>query len=311
MGAFLVLVVIVLFPYILYRVIRYILKERYFASAEFAAHRTNLVSVVAEHNDVGRYAAEIQTSGSFELGSSSTGSGARHAIFQNASHYNYRRDRNVATHQAPNVHPCSLQVARNASVNPIKYLMKYFNINADEETLGRVEKIGESIARLDGAVNNLHQRAKGIADSIQPPPFIMKHYRRDFFNQVGVEMRPIVVPFPVYVFEYVSAGGNSAQRTTIKLDSPTIDALIEALSLKIQWKKSAAGQRSLMTVKLRNYIKSRDGYACKMCDVSVADEPNLLLEVDHINPISRGGLSTPDNLQTLCWRCNRSKSNKT
>ena len=49
---------------------------------------------------------------------------------------------------------------------------------------------------------------------------------------------------------------------------------------------------------------------CRYCAVSLADEPHLLLEVDHIVPLSRGGLSTPENLQTLCWRCNRSKSNK-
>ncbi|RAE55164.1 HNH endonuclease, partial [Burkholderia multivorans] len=41
-----------------------------------------------------------------------------------------------------------------------------------------------------------------------------------------------------------------------------------------------------------------------------AAEPHLLLEVDHIKPISKGGLSEIENLQTLCWRCNRSKSNK-
>uniref|UniRef100_UPI00111C32C3 HNH endonuclease n=1 Tax=Mycobacterium avium TaxID=1764 RepID=UPI00111C32C3 len=46
------------------------------------------------------------------------------------------------------------------------------------------------------------------------------------------------------------------------------------------------------------------------CSVSLAAEPHLLLEVDHIVPISKGGMSTPDNLQTLCWRCNRTKSNK-
>lgn len=33
--------------------------------------------------------------------------------------------------------------------------------------------------------------------------------------------------------------------------------------------------------------------------------------MDHIEPVSRGGLSIPENLQTLCWRSNRSKSNKT
>ncbi|WP_083895088.1 HNH endonuclease [Nocardia tenerifensis] len=26
--------------------------------------------------------------------------------------------------------------------------------------------------------------------------------------------------------------------------------------------------------------------------------------------VSRGGLTALDNLQTLCWRCNRTKSNK-
>ena len=40
------------------------------------------------------------------------------------------------------------------------------------------------------------------------------------------------------------------------------------------------------------------------------EEPNLLLEVDHIVPVSKGGKTEADNLQTLCWRCNRSKSNK-
>ena len=33
-------------------------------------------------------------------------------------------------------------------------------------------------------------------------------------------------------------------------------------------------------------------------------------EIDHIIPVSKGGLTTEDNLQTLCWRCNRSKGNK-
>ncbi|WP_255585745.1 HNH endonuclease [Tsukamurella strandjordii] len=65
-----------------------------------------------------------------------------------------------------------------------------------------------------------------------------------------------------------------------------------------------------MTSTLRNSIKRRDNYTCQICSLSMATEPNLLLEIDHIIPVSRGGVSTPENLQTLCWRCNRSKSNK-
>ena len=36
----------------------------------------------------------------------------------------------------------------------------------------------------------------------------------------------------------------------------------------------------------------------------------ILLEVDHIVPVSKWGQSTPENLQTLSWKCNRSKGNR-
>lgn len=65
-----------------------------------------------------------------------------------------------------------------------------------------------------------------------------------------------------------------------------------------------------MTSHSRAQIKERDNYTCLLCGVSIAAEPHLLLEVDHIMPVSKGGLNTPDNLQTLCWRCNRSKGAK-
>ena len=209
------------------------------------------------------------------------------------------------------MHNCSLQVVRNASADPIKYVMKYFHLKADEPTLGNVERLSESIVRLEGAVSNLQQREASITQSFDPPRFILKHYKQEFMSQVGVEVPPLTVPYPVYVFEYVSAGGNSSQRATVTFTTPTIDVLIETLGQKIRWRKSAAGQRALMTARLRTSIKARDNHTCRYCAVSLADEPHLLLEVDHIVPVSRGGLSTPENLQTLCWRCNRSKSNKT
>jgi 5-methylcytosine-specific restriction endonuclease McrA len=82
------------------------------------------------------------------------------------------------------------------------------------------------------------------------------------------------------------------------------------LSDKIKFNKSVAGQRALMTSRLRKQIKERDGYTCKHCGLSVSEEPHLLLEIDHIIPVSKGGLTTESNLQTLCWRCNRSKGAK-
>lgn len=292
------------------RLIRYIRKNRYFASDEFLARKAEIASFVAEHNEVGEYMSEIRGRGAFELGRASTGAHAHLASFENTSSHKYRRDRNEADYRGQNVHNCSLQIVRNASANPIKYLMKYFNISADEVSLADVENLGEEISRLEDAIDNLRQREASITASFNPPTFILKYYAEEFMEHIGVEISPISVPYPIYAFEYVSAGGNSSQRTTVQLNIETIDAVIETLSQKIRFIKSAAGQRALMTARLRGSIKARDNHTCRYCSVSIVAEPHLLLEVDHVIPVSKGGLSTPDNLQTLCWRCNRTKSNK-
>lgn len=87
-------------------------------------------------------------------------------------------------------------------------------------------------------------------------------------------------------------------------------------SLELQLNKAigqntfARQQRNEMTPELREAVLRRDNYTCCKCGNSRYEEPSLLLEVDHIVPIKAGGRTTLDNLQTLCWRCNRSKSSK-
>jgi hypothetical protein len=305
-GSFWLTVLAIVVILIANPIVRVIRKNRYFASEHFQGLKAEIASVVAEHNDVVGYVEEIRGRGSFELGTSSTGQHAHLAAFENTSAWNYRRDRNVAEY-APHVYNASLQVVRNASADPLKYLTKYFSINADQNTLADVQRVADDIARLEEAVANVQGREADIAAKISPPTFILKHYRREFWDQLGAHLTPIAVPYPVYKFQYTSAGGNSGQTTTVELNTPTLEALSGMLVDKIRWAKSAAGQRALMTTRLRNEIKQRDHYACLACGVSLAAEPHLLLEVDHIMPVSRGGLSVPENLQTLCWRCNRSK----
>ena len=290
-------------------IVRMIRKNRYFGSEHFQSLKAEIGAIVAEHNQVVNYVQEIRNQGSFELGSSSTGQHAHLATFENTSTWNNNRDRNVAEY-APHVHNASLQVVRNASTDPIKYLMKYFAIKADQGTLADVQRVAQDISRLEEAVGNVKGREVDITAKIDPPAFILKHYDEEFWNQIGVDLSPITVPYPQYKFQYTSAGGNSGQATSIELNTLTLDTLSAILVEKIRWTKSAAGQRALMTAKLRGYIKERDGYACLQCGVSLASEPHLLLEVDHIVPVSKGGLSTLENLQTLCWRCNRSKGAK-
>lgn len=286
------------------------LKERYFASDEFKAVREEIASVVQEHNEISDYVQEIREKRTFTVGRSTTGTHAHLAETKNTSYWGYKRDRHLAEYGSEFVHSAGLQLVRNASADPIKYLMKYFEIPATEEKLGEVEELGESISRLENAVHNLKNRESAIATTAAPPKYITRFFLKEFQEKIGLSVLPLEIPYPMYKFQYVSAGGNSSQETKIKLDSEFIDSLIETMSEKITFKKSAAGQRSLMTAVFRNYIKTRDEFACKYCSVSISKEPNLLLEVDHIKPVSKGGMSVESNLQTLCWRCNRTKSNK-
>lgn len=289
---------------------RPIRKHRYFKGEEFLERKQAIASLVAEHNEVAQYVAEIRERGSFDLEAASTGRYAHLATSSNTSTYNYKRDRNVAHFSEPNVHNCSLQVVQKAQMEPLKYLMKYFGISADEESLEQVEAMNASIASLEQAIANLRERELELTAQIDPPKFIKKHYMDEFMAQTGVELSPIQVPYPLYRFEYVSAGGNSGQHTDIQLNGETLDALVEELNRKIKWRASVAGQRALMTSRLRTLIKERDDYTCQQCGISVAQEPHLLIEVDHVLPVSRGGKTAPENLQALCWRCNRVKSNK-
>lgn len=53
---------------------------------------------------------------------------------------------------------------------------------------------------------------------------------------------------------------------------------------------------------MRYEVLRRDGFKCVKCGRSAKD--GVRLHVDHIVPVSRGGKSVMNNLQTLCEDCN-------
>jgi hypothetical protein len=53
----------------------------------------------------------------------------------------------------------------------------------------------------------------------------------------------------------------------------------------------------------RTKIFDRDGCQCRVCGSSPDDSVHVRLEVHHIKPWEEGGLSTPENLITLCSTC--------
>lgn len=67
-------------------------------------------------------------------------------------------------------------------------------------------------------------------------------------------------------------------------------------------------ERSKLTPSLRYDVLHRDGFSCCICGRNAGN--GIQLEVDHIIPISKGGETTYENLQTLCRECNRGKGAK-
>lgn len=62
-----------------------------------------------------------------------------------------------------------------------------------------------------------------------------------------------------------------------------------------------------MTKTKRFEIFKRDGFQCAYCGQK---PPAVILEVDHIEPKSKGGPDDESNLITACFDCNRGKSDK-
>ena len=62
-------------------------------------------------------------------------------------------------------------------------------------------------------------------------------------------------------------------------------------------------QSRYISVTTKKSVFTRDGGVCQCC------RSTLDIEYDHITPFSCGGSSSPSNIQLLCMKCNRSKSN--
>jgi 5-methylcytosine-specific restriction endonuclease McrA len=54
-------------------------------------------------------------------------------------------------------------------------------------------------------------------------------------------------------------------------------------------------------------VLARANFTCQACGEKV---PKIRLEIDHIIPVSQGGLTVSENLQALCVACNRGKAAK-
>ena len=212
--------------------------------------------------------------------------------------------------------PFSVEVSStvfgSAENNPIEYVIKYFYPNIDmykeqiEKLCILIEEL-ESLREADIIINNYKKDYDQYIKNV--PSYILENDEEGFYARLGLMFINKETLNIEYRFSYTSDGGLARRYFTVPMNEDNIRELIEKMQNKLSLKSSTKVQRTLMTAKLRKQIKERDNYTCCMCGNSIYTEPNLLLEIDHIIPVSKGGLTIENNLQTLCWKCNRHKSN--
>ncbi|MEZ9451507.1 HNH endonuclease [Vibrio splendidus] len=66
-------------------------------------------------------------------------------------------------------------------------------------------------------------------------------------------------------------------------------------------------KRKSLSKKIRFEVFKRDKFTCQYCGKTA---PNVVLEVDHIEPVSKGGTNDILNLIASCFDCNRGKTDR-
>lgn len=207
----------------------------------------------------------------------------------------------------------SAAVFASAENSPLEYVVKNFYPNKKQypEQIQKLQLLLEELETLRDAkqiIENYKVEYQQYLGDV--PDYIIEEDEEGFYTRLGFANISEEVLTVEYKFVYTSGGGLAQRSFTVPMTEETIVELINTLESKMTASAFAKEQRTLMTKKLREFIKNRDNYTCCTCGNSTNAEPNLLLEIDHIIPVSKGGLTEESNLQTLCWKCNRSKSNK-
>ena len=176
------------------------------------------------------------------------------------------------------------------SYDPMNLIYRFGSWNA------AIEKAGLKINRLNFIPSTeLMHNLKCVWDSLGRQPTwedmvkpLSKYNRATYYNRYG-SWNNTIDAFD----NYIKTG---AYKNAV--EAP------EAYRLsKRTWKRKTIGKG------MRFDIFKRDNFRCK-CGRSPAKDPAVVLHIDHIIPVSKGGKTTMENLQTLCSECNSGKGTK-
>ena len=278
----------------------------YYASTDFAKIKDSCAALMSTQREFNEYIAE-------KVESISNLFGTRTVRNETVNEDEYQYVRPYKKIITPFTAEVSAAVFSSAENSPLEYVVKNFYPNKDlyPEQIRKLHLLVEELATLKDAKQIIENHKAEYREYINDvPSFVMENDEAGFYSRLGFAHIDESVLVVEYKFSYTSGGGMAKRTFTVPMTEETIVDLIKTLESKLTAKAFSKEQRALMTSKLREYIKARDNYTCCTCGISTFAEPNLLLEIDHIIPVSKGGYTVEENLQTLCWKCNRAKSNK-
>lgn len=278
----------------------------YYDSSEFAKLKNVCDALMSSQREFNEYINE-------KVQSISTLFGTR--ILRNETvtedEYNYIRPYKKTI--TPFTAEVSATVFASAENNPMSYIVKFFYPNKElyPTQIQKLQLLIEELETLREAkqiIENYKQDYQQYLKDV--PDYVLEQDEAGFYSRLGFAYIDESVLTVEYKFVYTSGGGFAQRFFTVPMTEDNILELIALLESKLTASAFSKEQRQLMTKKLREYIKNRDNYTCCNCGNSTHLEPNLLLEIDHIIPIAKGGFTEESNLQTLCWKCNRAKGDK-
>lgn len=90
----------------------------------------------------------------------------------------------------------------------------------------------------------------------------------------------------------------------LKLGYPYNEETFEELEIQL------AQQKKNNSLSVRFKILKRDNFTCQYCGKSPRNDSKIILQIDHIIPVSKNGSWEENNLITACRECNLGKGNR-
>ena len=186
------------------------------------------------------------------------------------------------------------------------------NMESCAKYIAQMKENREKFKDYQRKANELFRKEFSIDfDSLKMPLSVYYKHEEKIFNEI--KLKPVVDCLYHVQMSYSSPKGRVNLSKEYFFNFDDMYACYESVSRshldRETYKNLSAVVRGEVSDSLRYDILNRDNFTCVLCGASA--KQGVRLHVDHIIPIAKGGKSIPQNLRTLCERCNIGKSDKT